>query len=74
MKLLYGTSERFDIHQSIRQGCPVSPFLFLLVTQIAAMHVKKSAFLGINAMRKDFKICQLADDTAVFLKNQSQVS
>ncbi len=44
---------------------------FVLATQITVTHVKKLTFFGINAVGKDFKICQLEDDTA---KNQSQVS
>lgn len=34
---------------------------------------KKSAFMGINAVGKNFKLCQPADDTAIFLKDLNQI-
>lgn len=73
VKLKTGTSERFSISRGIRQGCPVSPFLFLLVAQTMATHIKMSPFSGINAVGKKFQICQLADDTAIFLSDRNQI-
>lgn len=43
--LAHGTTPRFDIKRGIRQGCPISPFLFILVTQIMAIHIKKKLHL-----------------------------
>jgi len=73
VKLKKGTSERFNISRGIREGCPVSPFLFFLVAQTMATHIKMSPFLGINAVGKNLKICQLADDTAIFLSDRNQI-
>uniref|UniRef100_A0A4W5LQJ3 Reverse transcriptase domain-containing protein n=1 Tax=Hucho hucho TaxID=62062 RepID=A0A4W5LQJ3_9TELE len=64
IKLCHGTSSRFNIYKGIRQGCPISPFLFLLVHQ--------SPFEGITFQAREIKISQLADDTSLFLKNVSQ--
>ena len=66
VKLAHGTSQRFDIGRGIRQGCPISPFRFLLVTQIMALQIKKGNFQGVSAIGKEFKLCQLADDTTIF--------
>ncbi|CDQ93629.1 unnamed protein product [Oncorhynchus mykiss] len=72
--LAHGTSQRFDIGRGIRQGCPISPFVFLLVTQIMALHIKKGHFQGVSALGNEFKLCQLADDTTIFLRDRNEVS
>ncbi len=35
------TSRRFFINRGVRQGCPISPFLFLIVVELLAIIVKK---------------------------------
>lgn len=52
---------------------PLSPFLFLLVTQVMALHIKKAKFEGIRVFERVLKLCQLADDTTIFLKNDSEI-
>lgn len=74
VKLSVGTSGRFEINRGIQQGSPLSPFLFLLVTQIMALHIKKAEFEGINIFGRIFKLSQLADDTTIFLKNDLEIS
>lgn len=50
VKLAHCTTPRLHICRAIRQGCPLSPFLFLLVTQIMAVHIKKGLFRGITTL------------------------
>ncbi|CAJ1073570.1 hypothetical protein H4Q32_018840 [Xyrichtys novacula] len=73
IKITNGTTPRFNIGRGIRQGCPLSPFLFLLVTQVMATHIKKSNFQGMTVVGREFKLAQLADDTAIFLSNQNEL-
>ncbi len=68
IKLSHGTTSRFKINRGIRQGCPISPFLFLLVTQTMAIHIKRDTFCGIRILEKELKCSQLADDSHFFLK------
>ena len=74
VKLHHGTSPRFTIDRGIKQGCPLSLYLFLLVAQMLATHIKQTNFHGICAFDREFKISQLADDTAIFIKTQTEVS
>lgn len=57
----------------IRQGCTLSPFLFLLVAQVIAVHIKNNPFKGIDTLGREFKLAQLADDTTIFLKDKYEV-
>ena len=59
---------------SIRQGCPLSGLLFILVAEVMALKIKQNNDIhGIivhsnkSNMSKEFKISQLADDTVIFL-------
>jgi len=73
VRMKNGTTSRFNLKRGIRQGCPISPYLFLLCMQILASHISNSIMKGINIAGKEIRISQLADDTTVFLKNASQV-
>lgn len=74
IKLKYGTSPRFYLTRGIRQGCPISPYLFLLVSQIFASYISNSSLRGISIANKQILISQLADDTTLFLQDAHQVS
>ncbi len=63
IKLSHGTTSRFKINRGIPQGCPISPFLFLLVTQTMAIHIKRDTFCGIKILEKELKCSQLVDDS-----------
>lgn len=69
------TSQRFSIRRGVRQGCPISPFLFILVTELLSLSIMHNQnFKGISIFDKEVKISQLADDTTLFLKDKSQLS
>lgn len=74
IKLYAGTSPRFDVNRGVRQGCPVSPYLFLICAQLLSDFIKLSPLKGITIAENEITISQLADDTTLFLKDASQVS
>lgn len=74
ISLSSGTSQRFNISRGIRQGCPISPFLFILATEMLAILIdKNNSFDKLNVFGRQIGISQLADDTVFFLKNQHQI-
>lgn len=74
--MLYpNTTPRFSVQRSVRQGCPLAPFLFLLSVETLSIYILNSNnFEGINIFQRELKVMQLADDTALFLKDANQVS
>lgn len=69
-------SDPFSISRGIRQGCPLSALLFVIVAEILATKIQNSTTIeGIKVASENgenyIKICQLADDTTLFLKNET---
>lgn len=69
-----GTTPRFQINRGVKQGCPCSPSLFILVAEILSIYIKNSLELKpLNVLGKSLIITQLADDTTIFVKNGEQI-
>ena len=63
-------SSFFPISRGIRQGCPISALLFILVVEIMSLHIKQNQDItGIIVGNSSIKVSQLADDTTLFLKD-----
>lgn len=71
---LAGMTPKIKISRGIRQGCPISPKLFILCTQMLAyLIVNHPQIKGINIFDYEYRISQFADDTVIFLKDKSLI-
>ena len=63
-------SEKFEMNNGVRQGCPISPQLFILAVELLAQKIlQDNSIIGIKPhLNSDaIKVCQYADDTSLFL-------
>ena len=71
-------SNYFNIQHGIRQGCPVSALLFVLIIEILAHQLQNNKLLhGVsvktNNVLTEYKCFQYADDVNLFLQDEFQV-
>ena len=68
-------SEYFVLSRSIRQGCPISALLFLLVVEMLANKIRNNKGIkGINIDNEVFKIAMMADDITLINKDIQSIS
>lgn len=65
----YGNlTNQIDMQRGIFQGCPISPYLFLLVIECMALAIRQNPNIkGIPVENTDLKISLLADDSTCFI-------
>ena len=71
----YGnTTGFFKLQRGIRQGCPISPYLFIMAVEVMANGIRRNNNIkGIKVGETEFKISQLADDTTIFVSDYESV-
>lgn len=64
------TSPYFSPKRGIRQGCCVSPYLFNIVVEVMAIHIRlNNNIKGVKFQGSEVKLSQYADDATYFLSH-----
>ena len=66
------TSDFFSMERGVRQGCPLSPYLFICAVELLARSIRndeKIKGIILKGSNKPIKIRQFADDTTLFLRD-----
>jgi len=61
----------FSVSRSVRQGCPLSPLLFVLAVEVLALKIRQDKLCwGIKlAHNQEAKLSQFADDTTLIVRD-----
>ena len=66
-------SDCIKIERGVRQGCPLSPYLFVLSVEVLANAIRRDPSIkGISISQNDVKLSQYADDTTLILVDGSK--
>ena len=64
----------FSLSRGVRQGCPLSPYLFVLAVELLACKIRQDKEIqDIKVLGKELKLSQFADDTTLLNSNCNSV-
>ena len=67
------STDFFKLERGVRQGCPLSPYLFVLGVEILAEKIRKNETIkGITVSENEIKVSQYADDTTFILHGSKE--
>jgi hypothetical protein len=68
------SSQEFKVTRGVRQGCPLSAYLFIIVAEILAIKIRANQGIkGIKVGNTEIKVIQMADDMTSFLKDKDSL-
>jgi hypothetical protein len=68
------SSPFFNLQRGVRQGCPLSAYLFIMVVELLAHKIRNSNQIkGIMIGNTEIKLVQMADDTTVFVEDPNSL-
>ena len=68
-------TEAIGVHRGVRQGCPLSPLLYVLSVEPFALAIRRSTYIkGVPLPGgNEVSICQYADDSTILVSSLSSV-
>ncbi len=67
-------SDFFDLERGVRQGCPLSAYLFLIAIETLGHNIRcNDNIKGISIHGQNIKVSQLADDMTCYLENSTSI-